>query len=293
MACKVDSNLVKQWITHSGADPEKKMHSERMRYAVQKDELVMNVSQKMFRPHENVAYPLVLSNVSELNNETKKLLFALYASQTYDEFVTCAGLLKVFAHNSTANEFVVSDELAAFVQRTLGVLVTAAEYTKVAFFPFFRAQGYAQGTGYASHISGDTVCTVMIGGMATVMNGAFTMHAGDLIQWYFNGEEECYHPNSSADAVAGERSTLQQRNAHKRRKAQQYHDQRAYGMQAINEQHKSKAVFRIKPYRMSKGRGDNDEYVDYFGDKSRVFAKCIGGGKPYEMVDVMLMTQSL
>jgi hypothetical protein len=36
------------------------------------------------------------------------------------------------------------------------------------------------------------------------------------------------------------------------------------------------------------------QYVfhDHFGDKTRVFAKCISGGRPFDMVDIMLMTQS-
>jgi len=29
-----------------------------------------------------------------------------------------------------------------------------------------------------------------------------------------------------------------------------------------------------------------------YGDKSRVFAKCISGGRPFDVVDIMLMTQS-
>ena len=40
--------------------------------------------------------------------------------------------------------------------------------------PVFVPQGYALGIGYANHVSGDTVCTLQIGGMMTVMNGAFT-----------------------------------------------------------------------------------------------------------------------
>ena len=39
--------------------------------------------------------------------------------------------------------------------------------------PFFTAQGYALGTAWASQQTGDTVASVLIGGMQTVMNGAF------------------------------------------------------------------------------------------------------------------------
>ena len=32
---------------------------------------------------------------------------------------------------------------------------------------------------------------------------------------------------------------------------------------------------------------------DHYGDKIRVFAKCISGGRAFDQVDIMLMTQSL
>ena len=47
-------------------------------------------------------------------------------------------------------------------------------------------------------------------------------------------------------------------------------------------------VVRIKSYRMCRGMPQSDHY----GDKSRVFAKCISGGRPFDAVDIMLMTQS-
>ncbi len=31
---------------------------------------------------------------------------------------------------------------------------------------------------------------------------------------------------------------------------------------------------------------------DHYGDKIRVFAKCISGGRAFDQVDIMLMTQS-
>lgn len=288
MACKVDSKLVKNWIEDTGADAEKKMHAERMRYAVQKDELVMNVSQKMIQPAENVAYPLIISNLSELDVDTKLILYALYASETYDEFMNGKKMLNTHAHQ---REQRLSPDLQTYIQKAIDTSVDTAKNSSVGYFPFFKAQGYAQGTGFASHISGDTVCTVTIGGMLSVMNGHFTMHTGDLVQWYFSGEEAYFCPDTTSSNLSGERCRERSTdNTNKRRKT--YHDQRAFGMQPINTKHKSMAVFRIKPYRMSKTR-DGEEYVDFYGDKSRVFAKCIGGAKPYEMVDIMLMTQSL
>lgn len=304
MACKIDSRLIKEWIIDGDAalqndQVEKKMHAERMRYAVQKDELVLNVSKKLFQAVANVAYPLVVSNLADMNSDTKKLLHALYASKTYDEFIVFIEMLSRFKDSNTDT---MSEDLLTAVKQRVGGEITKAEARKVGHFPEFRAQGYAQGTGYASHVSGDTVCTIMIGGMATVMNGAFTMHAGDLVQWYFSGEEHLFELENTNSNCGGERKlphmlargNINEQPLHKRHKAKNYHDKYAYGMQTITEQHKANAVFRIKPYRMCNiGSRENRQYTEHFGDKCRVFAKCIGGGKPYEMVDIMLMTQSL
>jgi len=44
--------------------------------------------------------------------------------------------------------------------------------------------GYANTLGWAHPNTGDTMVTVMIGGLRTVMNGDFEVFTGDLIQWY-------------------------------------------------------------------------------------------------------------
>ena len=63
----------------------------------------------------------------------------------------------------------------------------------------------------------------------------------------------------------------------------------------LRTKHKSNAVFRVKPYRMVKDTSGAKPYYhkDHYGGKIRVFAKCIGGARPYEMMDIMLLTQSL
>jgi hypothetical protein len=57
----------------------------------------------------------------------------------------------------------------------------------------FQIQGYSLGRAFASSISGDTVFSVLIGGCATVINGHFPMHTGQLVQWYFGCEKENLH----------------------------------------------------------------------------------------------------
>lgn len=56
------------------------------------------------------------------------------------------------------------------------------------------------------------------------------------------------------------------------------------------------SIFRIKsyhPYTQTIGDKNQDIIVTkHYGDKIRVFAKCIVGGRAGDMVDIMLMTQS-
>ena len=84
-------------------------------------------------------------------------------------------------------------------------------------------------------------------------------------------------------------------------------DERLYGSKPTlgkGSYKNSKSVVRIKSYHMHRvnatvappgGAVVNRECFmqDHWGDKIRVFAKCISGGRPFDMVDIMLMTQSL
>ena len=48
---------------------------------------------------------------------------------------------------------------------------------------YFTAQGYALGTAFASAQSGDTVSTVLVGGMVKVRNGGLSCRAGEPVMW--------------------------------------------------------------------------------------------------------------
>jgi hypothetical protein len=52
-------------------------------------------------------------------------------------------------------------------------------------------------------MSGDTVASVLVGGMMTVLNGHFTMHTGDEVQWYFDFEADMFQHGSTLDTPNG------------------------------------------------------------------------------------------
>jgi hypothetical protein len=55
------------------------------------------------------------------------------------------------------------------------------------------AVGFANTVGYAHPNTGDTMTSVMIGGLRTVMNGDFEIFPGDLVQFYWS--ESRIRPN--------------------------------------------------------------------------------------------------
>lgn len=290
LACKVDSELIRLWVsqdTRHNTDVE--MDQRKFEFAMQKDELVMNVTSRMFADsvlkHHVAAYPAVTTTLANIPQEIRVYLCALYASEVPMMFQ------------------VLKEKIKENLQQAMNLY--ALEIWRN--MPDFRAQGYALGTAYANALSGDTVGTVMIGGIFTAVNGAFPMSSGQLVQWYFDFEECFFHADSTGKTIAGARkdyddaSLITLRDAvlngnvstntslpkHPAKSAieKQRNDytDRMFGME---NNRKRGNVFRIKAYIEA-------DFIPHYGDRSRIFAKCITGGRPHDRVDIMLMTQSM
>ena len=63
-------------------------------------------------------------------------------------------------------------------------------------------------------------------------------------------------------------------------------NERDYDSIAMDPHDVKRNIAMPKPYMLKAG-------MDVYGDKIRIFAKCMNGGRPYDHVDLMLMTQSL
>ena len=110
------------------------------------------------------------------------------------------------------------------------------------------------------------------------------------MQWYFDWESKKFY--EGAGALNGYRSDENVKGNNKKRK---YFDQRLYGTgpscgKSVGQKDTS-SVVRIKSYRMN--HLDNGLIIhDHYVDSVRIFAKCISGCRPFDMVDIMIMTQS-
>jgi len=289
MACKVDSRLLSRWLLNpNAADPTSYMHTNKMKFCMHKDEFVLNTTKKKNNQDNSAkAYPMVISTVGEMTKLTQHYIIALYTQPTAYEFYRC--LDRGFDMYNENHE----DKCYLHTPDDMKGDVDIAR-EQINNLPEFRCQGVALGQAWASYMSGDTVASVLVGGMMTVLNGHFTMHTGDEVQWYFDFEADQFQHGTSQALPNGFRCTVDTTKfAGKRKKKDDFMDSRLFGTgggygksMGVKD---TRCVVRIKSYRMFK---TENMMNDHFGDKTRVFAKCISGGRPFDMVDIMLMTQS-
>jgi len=303
MACKVNDTLLAQWC-HDQMNARNAMHVNKMKYAVHKDELVLNVSQPLTEKgtilSSNYAYPSVVSTLGDITTTAKGVLVGLYAEgKTGRDFIATKNRIANHCKNEAEFKRAFNCKSGEDCQKAM---------TEVKNMPYFTAQGYALGIAYASSLSGDTVASVLIGGMATVMNGAFECRAGQVLHFYFDFEANAFHQNSGMHQAGtrkkgakllfgGNSATLddfmkpptlsaqdQLRNDFHRR---QLGTEDSFGDAGTGPGSAKRNIAYPKPYLL------DEDGNEHYGDKIRIFAKCINGGRKFEPIDIMLMTQSL
>ena len=182
----------------------------------------------------------------------------------------------------------------------------------VHFMPFMNdyfAVGFANTLGYAHATCGDTMTSVMIGGLRTVMNGDFEIFTGDVVQFYWAFEKDDFEQDGRRKAYKeiwfdGKPHNLDpsfSSRASKKRDAggqlvtkgstwstpedaqvRQAHHNLGYGQRKDRQ----KIVAKIKPY-------FRDEEHPRLMDWYRVFGVAIASARPNEMCDIKISRQSM
>jgi hypothetical protein len=160
----------------------------------------------------------------------------------------------------------------------------------------FIPVGYSVGRACAHGYKGDTVASVQIGGLRTVMNGAFDVQTGDLIQMYVpDAEDKLFTKNGgrkalvSIDALKNVVNTPVAAVTGNEAKRRDFYS-RGNGIGAKGGTDRVKTgMFSIKPYMESQ----NENALQYYGDKVRVFARAVSSARPFEPVDIMIARQSM
>ena len=303
MACRVNDALMAQWCSDQ-QNSRNQLHAQKFRYCVHKDDLALNVGTPLTTtsmvPHPIKAYPSIVSTLGDMTGSTKNLIKYMYhCSVDGEDFFKFQKVLEQLCRTSNKSMVVTNGDDPYRVSCEIQSL------------PYFQAQGYSVGLGYASSLSGDTAVTCIIGGRVTVRNGGFEIRDGQMVQFYFDFEEDCfYHQNQE---VNGKRVFAGMRIENDIHSGS--YDKSA--MSAINSKYKMTTSEEQRKSFQERQNGTEDAFpiggpgsvkrnvaypkpyvprsdgTDHYGDKIRVFCKCTQGARPWEMVDLMLMTQSL
>jgi len=283
IACKVGTDLMKVYAGTSNADLQY-LHHNKLHFLTEKDDLILNVSRKLANVDTRTfhAYPSVVSTLGKCTRAYQLILAVLYSQRTAADFESMVKAIQkadqvrsVFEHVSNEVDNAAADAFKRLYDTEDKLKKEVGLVAELRTMPFYELQGYSLGRAWASPISGDTVFSVLIGGCVTAINGHFPMQAGQLVQWYFDFEHEFFSKVNGDHHMVGQRVMTNARLA----------DPLAAKRRRLEEPVRSNFV-HPKPYEPG---FDGDVY----GDRMRIFGKCLNGAGPFEPVDIMIMTQSL
>lgn len=325
LQCRVSTDdMISYTETKSDRDD---LLRNKYRYCIHKDEIVIAVGRPwnstLSRKKTNNAYPRVISNMGAMDGTTERGRLMQRVIKYMNHFART-----VQEKNAIIRAF--SDDNFTFADLSAGNTVQYHEWPRggnadtnvPAYFsdedlqqiredviPYlfdFCPMGYATTLGWAHPNTGDTMVTVMIGGIRTVMNGDFEIFTGDLIQWYWPFELDCFkkdgrrkryvngwyekqnggfayiapmnlNPTIDLDnQLAVDEAPVMSKDVQSRKR---YHEQ-VYGQKITSP----KVVPRIKPFM-------RDEMDPRLYDGLRVFAVATSSARPHEMVDIKISRQ--
>jgi hypothetical protein len=273
------------WVNYEQVALQKEKHA----FSIAKDDFTIGVS-KPVRRNENgrgnmrsKAYPSVVSTLARMETPAKNYLIQLYHNprtfQERDEFIR---------HIERKPE-AWDPSMSEVAKKTISEM------------PEMFFCGVSVGHAFPSPLSGDTVCTTMIGGLRTVRNGAFEIDTGDIIQWYWGAETNMFDKNGKRYDVIPERRSasvtayLQDRERAEtgdsaRRRAMSERENGVFtnsqtdGTVAYNGKREVAFPKSLRPARDGAIR---------LGDRMRIFGRAMSGARPWEQVDIMICRQSM
>lgn len=284
-------------------DSAQELKRNKMQYCVHKDEMTVGVSrpwkrQRAIKGLGVSAYPRVISNLGDITQpqHANALKMIKYVYHFATSIRKRNEIIDQMDHDGPAPIPNNSGRNPAYFDDGNGHNANLSKLMPKMFD--FYPVGVANTLGYAHPESGDTMSSVMIGGLRTIMNGDFEVFAGDLIQWYWTFEVDCFHPDGRRKSIVDangvvcdggdpEVDCLNHQPPPRAADPRRLYNDYQYGASALNQpSDKAKHVARIKPY-------VRDDAQPRLYDWIRVFAVAICSAKPNEMVDIKISRQSM
>lgn len=294
--CRVSQDHMTKFVK---GDPDELIRNK-YRYCVHKDELVLGVGKCWAKDNgnkkfQNNAYPRVVSNLGMLTDmngkeesDVVKLIKLMYHCATS---IPMRNEILEKIQNANGSDFPFPAGVTPYLPvRPDGQMEFAPSVGNI--YDFVTI-GYANTLGWSHAHNGDTMSSVLIGGLRTVLNGDFEVFTGDMIQWYWPFEKDCFDKKGKrkpiffqADRVTPDLQQNPNRNEnwHLSKDAglrAKFYDQQYGQVKGVE-----KVVPLIKPYKR-----DDDQPRIY--DWYRVFAVALCSARPRERVDIRIARQAL
>jgi hypothetical protein len=288
IACRIDFERMLSWVGYD----HMVMQREKHRYCMKENDLAIGCGQPI-RNNEpqrtstrNKAYPSIVVTLAEMQPAAVNYLVALYHN--------CLNMAE-------RDRFV--EDVERTVDRWVGPMGNLELAKKqIQEMPEFFMVGVSVGTAWAHPNSGDNVATVMIGGLRTILNGAFPVQCNDEVMWYWEEERPCFRADGrriqrKIEPASGilvskdvdnfvEGNLAMDADDERRRK---FFDRGNGNYSAPSRDGNIKGKQRVaypKPFRY-------DDENERIYDRRRVFAKALCSARPFEPVDIMICRQSL
>jgi len=281
------------------------LQRNKYRYCVHKDEFVVGIGRPWkptdTRKRANNAYPRVISNLGalQMSNDGKYILRMIRYMNHYARNIQERKLIIDWFEDNESAESILGKKKVTDVAFGKDDKEQLSKYLHM--ITDQLPVGYANTLGWSHPKNGDTMVTVNIGGLRTVQNGDFEVFTGDIIQWYWPFELDCFKTNGErkpyADAWNGDtppnidpafdveqhkKTSFNTKALDPAADTRMDFAARQFGQPAD----RPKVVARIKPY----FRDDEDPRLY---DSYRVFAVAISCARPHEPVDIKISRQSV
>lgn len=334
LPCKVHTDYLLFTIDASNDNKVRELQNSKDKYDVKQNEVVIGLGRPMYgasiQNSRRKAYPSIISTLGGMDPIARRWLAAhnflvqdyIDAAPLKDRFLT---ILAGGGQDPETQELVRRCQCTVEETKAKHVRSLINNHLSMYFM------GIALGHAYAHPNDGDTVCSVMCGGLRTVQNGAFSINSGDLLCWYTEDELEFFEEdgsrkdrnmvmipnNANAGGIAGidwEKMTkwlikhdpikatkvvMGPTETNKRQRIDYHQMENGNFPNGPNGRIQGKqAMFYIKPYRVSRHRDTfrstpGCPVPQFFpNDRARIFGRAISSSRPYDFLDICISRQA-
>ena len=191
--CRVSTDYIVRWVadsTTTGESAQTLIRKNAMNYCMNKNDIVVGLQQGWHDESGtmNKAYPHVVSTYANMCVAAQYWLLRLYNNAKCMKHIRLLTTENLY-HRGDANAY---NTDPAGVNNNGRTELLKHEQQQIDNMPQFYFQGVSLGMAYAHPESGDTMGTVMYGGLRTVLNGHVAANTGQPAMWYFGFEAAAF-----------------------------------------------------------------------------------------------------